>query len=572
MFPRHRFPRALDWLLIGLLLLNSTLLPVATVAAPYEVPSAALSIPSASGTLASPSNDPSPPTNAPPTISSTLTLSTPTSPPAGATTVPPLPPRVGRPRAPRQPRVATTSPTSATAAASPTLLGSFAAPTPNNDSSGRAVGFDGTSFWLTFRERNVPIGTGGQYQVVIDPYIYNVSKTGQLLQIFNVGQEIGALAGDPTRQIFWASDYINNPGTIDTFNPSTGALTTQFSFVPPGGNCFHVNPGHIDGLAYDPSTDSLWLSDDGGYAVYYVTTTGAVRSSFPFTRTGYSCNSGLTVQTYASGSPTLWLADTDADNIVASDLSGNPLQGAFGADIASGIGGIESLAFDSVTFPGQCAVWENSANYTSPTIAAYQIPCTPEPPAPAAPALQTVPQGTNQNGPNLYSLLGSDPVNTATGAFTYSHTDLALPGRGPALSFVRTYNSNDDRDGSLSPGWSHNYDIRLRVPQLENTGGGLIAVVSDVYLMGPLGRSDHYTRNSDGSYALPPGVSTKLVQNSNGTWTATLKDQTTWSFDPTGNLTAIADRYGNTSTVTHNASGQVATVSDPAARGVLTFT
>jgi hypothetical protein len=53
------------------------------------------------------------------------------------------------------------------------------------------------------------------------------------------------------------------------------------------------------------------------------------------------------------------------------------------------------------------------------------------------------------------------PVNCATGNFWHT-ADLAIPGRGMALHFARTYNSLlAGTDGPLGFGWTHNYNMFL---------------------------------------------------------------------------------------------------------------
>src|SRR5262245_12395502 len=54
------------------------------------------------------------------------------------------------------------------------------------------------------------------------------------------------------------------------------------------------------------------------------------------------------------------------------------------------------------------------------------------------------------------------PVDTAIGNFWHSFTDLAVPGRGPALLFARTYNAQDAATaGPLGYGWTHSYNMRV---------------------------------------------------------------------------------------------------------------
>ena len=87
-----------------------------------------------------------------------------------------------------------------------------------------------------------------------------------------------------------------------------------------------------------------------------------------------------------------------------------------------------------------------------------------------------------------------DPINTATGAFVYNHTDVKVPTRGIPLEFERTYNSNDGSDGNLGFGWSYNW----------RTSANPLASGNVVILQGD-GRRDTFTLNPDGSYSPPPG-------------------------------------------------------------------
>jgi RHS repeat-associated protein len=184
--------------------------------------------------------------------------------------------------------------------------------------------------------------------------------------------------------------------------------------------------------------------------------------------------------------------------------------------------------------------------------------------ATSALAVQGAPAGSSQYPPPTTSGSGGDPVSTLSGNFTYTHVDLAIPGRGPAPVFTRTYNSSDTRVGPLGPGWSDSYNLRL-----TNPGDG----TANVLLVGPFGRTDTYTYNATtGLYQPPPAVYTTLVRNSDGSYTATLPDQTTWRFNAAGQLTALADRYGNAASLAYNASGQLGSVGDPAGRGTLAFT
>jgi RHS repeat-associated protein len=158
---------------------------------------------------------------------------------------------------------------------------------------------------------------------------------------------------------------------------------------------------------------------------------------------------------------------------------------------------------------------------------------------------------------------GGDPVQTFSGAYRYRHTDLAIAGRGPAIDFVRAYSSADTRSGPLGPGWTHSYNVRLR-----GTGDGS----QDLLLVRADGNTDRFTHQPDGSFSPPDAVYSTLVENPNGSYLVTDKDQSAWSFDHGGRLTAVSDRYGNTSTLTYNSQGRLGTISEPASRGHLSLT
>lgn len=157
-----------------------------------------------------------------------------------------------------------------------------------------------------------------------------------------------------------------------------------------------------------------------------------------------------------------------------------------------------------------------------------------------------------------------DPVSTLTGAFLYDRTDMSIPGRGPTPSFSRSYSSGDTRSTTLGPGWTHTYARRIR-RQTSSSG--------DVALVQPDGRSDVYTWSAtSGTFTPPTGLATRLAWDpSTDTYTATQQDGSTWTFDGSGNLTRLTDRYGNASMLAYNGAGQLVTIADPAGRGSLTL-
>lgn len=172
---------------------------------------------------------------------------------------------------------------------------------------------------------------------------------------------------------------------------------------------------------------------------------------------------------------------------------------------------------------------------------------------------EPAPDGTvdEENGGNA-----GDPVQTFSGAFRYQHSDVTIPGRGPVIDFARSYSSADTRSGPFGPGWTHGYNIRLRKP-----GDGS----DDLLLVRADGNTDRFTHNPDDTFSTPAAVYSGLVQNPDGSYRLTEKDQSAWTFDPGGRLTAIIDRFGNSAIMTYDHQGRLATISDPAGRGHLTL-
>jgi RHS repeat-associated protein len=156
-------------------------------------------------------------------------------------------------------------------------------------------------------------------------------------------------------------------------------------------------------------------------------------------------------------------------------------------------------------------------------------------------------------------------VNTATGAFTQQGADAAL-----ASSYViniqmqRAYNSNDTSASLMGVGWSFAYDARV-FPKPGATDGSVVFRAED-------GAETVYTRQTDGSYASPPGVFSKLSAVAGGGWHVdTPGGQQRLSFDAAGKMLSILDKRGKGVTVGYDSGGQPSTLTDAGGR-VVTLT
>lgn len=149
------------------------------------------------------------------------------------------------------------------------------------------------------------------------------------------------------------------------------------------------------------------------------------------------------------------------------------------------------------------------------------------------------------------------PVDTASGNFWHTFTDFAIPGRGLALSFSRTYNSIDaGTEGRLGFGWIDSYGAHLTV---DPTTG-------NVTLFDESGGALTYTAGGGGLQA-PPRVLSPLTKNSDGSFTLTRHDLSKLTFDTSGRLVQETDRNGYATILAYSGS-QLTSVIDPAGRSL----
>jgi len=159
------------------------------------------------------------------------------------------------------------------------------------------------------------------------------------------------------------------------------------------------------------------------------------------------------------------------------------------------------------------------------------------------------PHGSNPTGQQ------SDPVNSATGAWISSSSDLALPGPGIPFHLVRSYNSGDPRETSLGLGWTHTYEAEVRV------GEGRVTFIAEDGQRLPFA-------DTPGGLIGGPGVRSELARTTSGGFRLTTDDDVQYDFAADGSLQRIEDRNGMGTDVERDESGRVSAVVDDAGRAV----
>ncbi|MEU9277184.1 LamG-like jellyroll fold domain-containing protein [Streptomyces sp. NPDC048341] len=150
-------------------------------------------------------------------------------------------------------------------------------------------------------------------------------------------------------------------------------------------------------------------------------------------------------------------------------------------------------------------------------------------------------------------------VDPQVGNYTTSATDASVAAAGPALSVVRSYNSLDPRTGSLfGAGWSTQYDMSA-LPDSDGSGAVVVTLAS--------GEEARFGLNADGTTFTPPqGTYATFRTVSGGGYTLTDKSGTTYTFgEQVGlawKLTTITDPSGRSETLSYNADGTLATITN----------
>lgn len=145
-------------------------------------------------------------------------------------------------------------------------------------------------------------------------------------------------------------------------------------------------------------------------------------------------------------------------------------------------------------------------------------------------------------------------VNTGTGVFSRTESDLSLASFGVPFAANRWYSSASTTPGMLGVGWTWSYDVLVTA-----TDDGAVVRAED-------GAQAVYQRRDDGSYRRPAGVRSKLTKTDAG-WKLTTPEHTTLRFDSEGRLLSVVDVHDNGVNLGYDAGG-LSSITDAAGRVV----
>lgn len=169
------------------------------------------------------------------------------------------------------------------------------------------------------------------------------------------GAGFGALAYDRRRNLYWACTYPSQ--AVVTIQVTGSSLTTTPKFTPQGG-C-------IDGLAYDGTDDSLFVSGDVASTIYHYSTSGSLISDRNIEgQLGFCGNSGLAV-----GGQWLFMANNGCSEIYRSPKNTGTAPTLFGSYPQR----LEDMECDDVTFhsTGKAVIWSKDAY--DPVLNAFEL-------------------------------------------------------------------------------------------------------------------------------------------------------------------------------------------------------
>jgi RHS repeat-associated protein len=166
------------------------------------------------------------------------------------------------------------------------------------------------------------------------------------------------------------------------------------------------------------------------------------------------------------------------------------------------------------------------------------------------PLLPSETRSSSNGAENICHCAVNDPIDTATGEFFQSSTDVSLPGAGPSLDVARTYSSTGNAvDGPFGYGWAASFSMGLSFTASDNTSDTTPAQVTVVQ---ENGATVEFSQDEDGDFVAPPRVFASLTYDAtSGLWTFTRRKTEVIVFNADGTLHQMKDLDGNTVTASY---------------------
>jgi hypothetical protein len=189
---------------------------------------------------------------------------------------------------------------------------------------------------------------------------------------------VGGLAWDPTRNMLWAA-YADNVYLIDIGNPTvSGNAVATHQFVAGVGGI-----DRVDGMAYDSSDDTLYMSPDVNLNVYHLSTTGTLLNTVtPKNAAGQP--DGAVSGVVVGSDNTLYIGRSGDEEIRRIDKT----TGNFISSFTSTSGRVEDLTCDPVTYaPLEAILSKDAFNALYEAFEVEAGTCPLQGPAPPVPSV-----------------------------------------------------------------------------------------------------------------------------------------------------------------------------------------
>lgn len=232
-----------------------------------------------------------------------------------------------------------------------------------------------------------------------------------------------------------------------------------------------------------------------------------------------------------------------------------------------------------VTLSNKAPVLNTGGHYSARDVAFDAIAFIPEggnigTPIGGPPTVLDEPKGSNPAWVNCGCVqrTAGDPVNTQTGYFGDTFTDLSTPGRGMALKLSRTYDSAlADPNGphgkaALNSGFGHGWTFSYNLSAVTDSSGNVVIHQED-------GSQVPFTKTKNGGYTVTEPRDDATLTKTGSQYVYTRRGKKIYTFDvSTGRLTAETTLAGSVASpayathLSYDSKGKLTTVTDPEGR------